>query len=89
MSPYLARDLRALRHVRAARVLRKAVRHSRRYADAGNEVAARRWWRTAERLSLECGGFSGPQFGCVVIDRGRGGNAYVAWSPVPIRENAA
>ena len=89
MSPYLARDLRALRHVRATRVLRKAIRHSRRYADTGNAVAARRWWRTAERLSLRCGGCSGPLADCVVIDRGRGGNAYVAWSPVPIRENAA
>ena len=88
MSPYLARDLRALRHVRAARVLRKAIRHSRRYADAGNAVAARRWWRTAERLSLRCGGFSGPCRDRIVIDCGPDKPALWAWSPVPMRKVA-
>jgi hypothetical protein len=89
-SGYLSRPLRELNHVRAARILRRVIKLSQKYAGQGNRARSRYWWKVAEWVAGRCGGCSGASwssdYSCIVLD-GPGG--FVARSPLPMRTDVA
>ena len=68
----------------ASQIVRRAIRLSRRYHEAGNIVACKRCWNLASRVAYHCGGISGCSwagggYSGIVLEDG-----LIAISPVPM-----